>query len=366
MILALAASGAAAQDENALFDLGGDRFMAGQSVSMQQEGRDDVFLAGERVSLSADIAGTAHMAGRWLTVTGAVGEGLYAAGQEITVEAPVGGDATLAGQRVDVTAPVAGDLRIFGSEIGIAAPVEGTLLAAGEFVEIDGAVAGDASMAARTLEFGPEAAIAGTLTLYEDDPGTLEVPEGVIPEARIERREIEEWEHDYGDYAPDMGGGAAVVGFVLSVLLVAVLAACAAVFMPGTMAAMRARVLEQPLRTIVTGFVTQSALIGAAILLGMTLIGLLLTPAAIFLAIIAGLAGYIAGAYALGVGVLSAFGRDVPDSTGDRALAAITGALVAAVVALIPLLGWIAVMVLTLAGIGAVTIGLFRPRLFAD
>lgn len=360
LLLLLPALPALAQEKTESFDLGGDRFIAGRTATMAEPGRADVFLAGERVTLEAEISGAAHMAGRWVSVTEPVGQGLYAAGQEVRVAGAVSGNATLAGQRVDVTAPIAGNLRVFGSEITLSAPIEGTLLAGGEFVEIDGPVAGDIALSARELRFGPDAVIEGTLTLYEDDPGEIAVPESVIPADRVQREEISEWEPiREGGFWP---GVKAVISFAIGVLIVALVAAVAAALMPVKFAAMRTQLLGHPFRTLLTGFIAQSTLIGAGILLALTLIGLLLTPAALFFAVVAGLMGYIVGAYALGVGALKLAGRGYPQEAKHRALAALAGAVIAALVALIPLVGWIAIMALSLAGLGAVTRTAFPKR----
>ncbi|MBV2359980.1 hypothetical protein KUH32_09350 [Thalassococcus sp. CAU 1522] len=361
--LALVAAPLAAEDSET-FLFGGDVFRAGQTVMMDVADADDVFLAGETVSVTAPITGTAHMAGRWLTLRAAVGDGLYAAGQTLSVEAPVTGDASLAGQKIDIREPVSGDLRVFGSEITIDAPVAGSLVAAGEFVSLNAAVDGDMAVTARSLDFGTGAAIAGQLILFEEDPGTLEIPESVAPADRIDRREIEAWERDYARYNPVRPRNV-VLSFLTGVLIVTVVAAAVAALAPETMARLRRTVLDAPGRSLATGFVTVSALVGSGIVLGLTLIGLLLLPAAIFLALAAGFAGYVIGAYALGVGILSASGRHDPASTGDRALAAGVGALAAGLVGLVPFVGWLAMVALVLAGAGALCIQILRPRLFS-
>ncbi|MCR9152344.1 MAG: hypothetical protein NXH83_19460 [Rhodobacteraceae bacterium] len=60
-----------------------------------------------------------------------------------------------------------------------------------------------------------------------------------------------------------------------------------------------------------------------------------------------------------------ASGRKLPEDTGDRALATGVGALGAGIIGLIPLLGWIFILVLTLAGIGVIVLDLFKPRSYA-
>ena len=358
----------AAADEPQKFLFSEDGYLAGETVVFDEEGRDDVFLAGERVTLDAATTGTAHMAGRWVETRAPIGGDLYAAGQTVDVEADVAGDATVFGQEIRVTAPLGGDLRAFGSEVEVEAPVGGAMMIAAEFVEWNSTVGGDLALAVRSIEFGRDARIEGNLIIFEEDPGSMEIPDWVVPEDRIERREIADWEEEYGGFDGMMpvSRRGLVGGFLMGVLFVTVVAAALAALAPVMMANLRQTVLQSPGRAILAGFVGQSVLIGGGILLAMTVIGLFLMPAAILAVIIAGFAGYIVGAYALGVGVLRATGRHDPENTADRALAAGVGALAAGLVGLIPLLGWIFVIVLTLAGIGAWVLRLFRPQFFVD
>ena len=59
-------------------------------------------------------------------------------------------------------------------------------------------------------------------------------------------------------------------------------------------------------------------------------------------------------------------GGSEPDSIADRATAAGVGALTAGIIGLIPFLGWLFVLALVLAGLGAITIRTIRPAFFAD
>ncbi len=364
VLLILAASVVAmpayAQDDRATFDFGGDAFLAGRSVSHTSDGTDDLFMAGDRVEGNSDISGSALLAGREITMDGAIGEDAYAFGEEIEFRGDVSGDVTVAGRVVSVSG-VGGDLRIAGSELRLLGNVGGYAMVAGEDVAIDGQIAGDVSLAAQDIEWGDAASISGTLVVYEEETGELEIPERVIPADRVERREIEEWE---GPQRPTWGR--AIASFLLGVIVVAGLAALIASLVPDRLAEMRRQILARPFHTLWIGFLTQSAVIGAGVLLAITLIGLLFAPAIVLLALIGGFAGYVVAAYAFGVGLTIAFGKPEPDSIGDRALAAGIGALVAGVIGLIPFLGWLFVLALVLAGVGAITMRVIRPAFFAD
>ena len=349
-----------AEDDPAFFDFGGDSFRAGRSVIHDTAGTDDLFMAGEVIAGKIDISGSAHLAGRVVTVEGAVGGDAYAAGDEVTLQGFVSGDASLAGRALSV-AGVGGDLRIAGSELQLGGDIGGYAMVAGEDVVFNATVAGDVSLAAKRVDWGEAASIAGRLIVYEEEPGELEVPERVVPADRVERREIEEWD---GPRAP--GWWWVITRFLFGVILVAALAALVAAVVPERLAEMRQRILARPFHTLWLGFLTQSTVIGAGVLFAMTIIGLLLTPAMVLLALFGGFAGYVVAAYAFGVGLMLAFGKQEPDSIGDRALAAGVGALAAGIIGLIPFLGWLFVLALVLSGIGAITVRVIRPVFFTD
>ncbi len=359
LIAALFAMPAWADGGEGSFEFGGDSFRAGSAPVHDIDGTDDLFMAGRKIEARSDITGSAHLAGRKVLVLGTVGGDAYAAGEEVTLRGPVSGDATLAGRVVSVSG-VGGDLRAAGSELHLNGDIGGYAMVAGEEIAFDAAVAGDVSLAATAVDWGDAAAIAGRLYVYEDNPGALKVPEQIVPADRIERRKIEEWD---GPRPPSLWR--IIAKFLFGVIVITALAALIAALVPERLAEMRKQVLAHPFRTLWLGFLTQSAVIGAGVLFAMTLIGLLLTPAMVLLALALGFAGYVVASYAFGVGLLLAFGRPEPDSMRDRAMAAGIGALSAGIIGLVPFLGWLFVLALVLAGVGALTMRVIRPVFFA-
>lgn len=363
LIAAVLGPAAWAEAEGGSFAIGRDAFRAGQSIRLEDGGLSDLFLAGETVASTADIDGTAHIAGRFLTLSGRIGGSAYALGQTVTVSGPVAGNATLFGQEVTVAAPVGGNLRATASDLTVTGDVSGYALLAGERVELDGAIAGDLALTAREVDFGTKAKVGGKLILYETTPGSLTVPATVVPADRIERRKSDAWEGEHGYGSGFFSWRAALGSFLFGVLVIAGIAALIALLAPEGLAAMRRRILDRPGRTLGLGFVSLSAICGAGLVVALTGIGLLLTPAFFLLALLAGLLGYVIGAYALGVAVLRAAGRHLPERIGDRALAAGVGALLAGVVALVPFIGWIFVLALLLTGLGALAARLLPDHL---
>ena len=354
VVLALLSAAPAAAQETEAFALGGDVFRAGGTAVHEAEGADDVFLAGETVRLGAEIGGSAHLAGRRVEIAGAVGQDVYAAGQEVSLGAPVAGDATLAGYDLQVTGEVGESLRATAATVRVAAPVGGPALLAGESVTLDAPIAGDVALMAETLQFGEAAAIGGRLVLYGDEDRLAAVPARVVPLERIELRTPE----DRGGPPIAVGPPSiamAAGGFLASVAVLALLAWLAAVIAPVGVEVMRDRVSLRPFRTLGLGFVALSALVGAAVVIALTIIGLVVAPVVLLAAMLLGFAGWVVAVYMIGSALWEAMRRGEPDTLGERALAALLGAAVASVIFLVPFLGWLLMLCAVLVGMGALT-----------
>ncbi|MDJ1014868.1 MAG: hypothetical protein QNJ35_00020 [Paracoccaceae bacterium] len=360
LIAGLLATPVAADNDRAVFLFGSDVFAAGRDLTHESAGAEDLFMAGEVLVGETDISGTAYLAGREIRLEGGVGGDIIVLGEEIEVQGDVAGDIIAAGRAISV-ADVGGDVRLAGAELELSGDIAGYAMLAGEEIDFDGAVSGDVSLAAGEVDWGRGATIGGRLILYEEEPGDISVPDRVIPEDRIERREIEEWE---GPEPPSLRS--IFARFMFGVIVVAALAALIAALAPERLAEMRRMALDRPFRALWLGFLTQSAVIGAGLLFAMTIIGLLLTPAMIILALAGGFAGYVVASYAFGVGLLMMFGQGEPESLQHRAVAAGVGALAAGLIGAIPFLGWLFVLALVLTGIGAITMRVVRPAFFAD
>lgn len=363
-LAALAGTGLLA-DEAKSFNLGGDRYSAGRSVVVSDPVAGDVFAAGEKLQLSADIGGAAHLAGRVISVSGELGGALYAAGYRVDLSGDVGGGASLVGAELAIPGHVAGNLRASGSDLSLTGSVGGAALLSGAELALEGTIGGDAVVTADKLTFGPDAKVAGRLTVYAEDPEKVTVPDHVAPADRVtvkKRDEMKAAAHKLPDTAGEMaerGFGTALRGFLLGVLVVAVAAAGAVALAPEKVAAMRTRALAQPGRSVLAGFLAMSALFGAVLVLAMTVAGLLLVPVAMALAGLMVFAGYVAGSYVLGVALWQAAGRPLPTDVPHKAGLAALGALVAGVIALVPLLGWLAWLGLVFLGLGALSAPVF-------
>ncbi len=362
-IILLGLAGPAVADDSSAITFGGDAFMAGRVVTLQ-EPVDDLFIAGDKLSIEAEVAGTLHAAGRYVSVRQRVGENLYGAGMEIDIDAPVAGDVTVMGDSLTISEPVSGDLRALGSRVRLEAPVAGYAILAGESVGIDGAISGDLSLATDQVEWFDGASVGGEVHVYTDTPESVDVPASVADASRVVLHASDDFDGP-GHGRDERSGLQAFRDFLGGILVIGLLATLLAAFAPEYTARLRERAVARPLTAGVAGFVGLSTLIGSVVLLALTGFGLLLVPLAVLAAVLLGLMGYVVGAYALGVWATGAAGRGLPETTGDRALAAFAGAALVAVIGLVPWLGWLAVMAVFIVGAGAVALLTLRRMLGA-
>lgn len=353
------ATPALAQDSPSVWSFGGDNYIAGRTVAAASETAGDLFIMGYNVKARADVAGSAHMAGRYVTLDSDVGQNFYAAGADIDVTGAVGGNASVMGETLSIAAPVGGNLRAMGSRVELSAPVAGNAVLGGQEVEIDAAIAGDLALSAETVEWGEAASVGGMLHVYANDPGDIEVPTRVAPADRVEFHELAQFKGTEGMQRPSFF--TRVKGWIGSVLVVGLLGTLLAAVAPNYVAELRQKVLARPLRSAWFGFLGLSTLVGSMLFLAMTGIGIVLVPVSLIGAILLGVAGYVVGAYVLGVWATGIAGRGEPTTTGDRAIAAFAGAAIAGAVALVPWLGWLAMMAIFFIGAGALVVRMFGP-----
>ncbi|MCK8464912.1 hypothetical protein MUY35_13720 [Aliiroseovarius sp. S1339] len=355
-----------------VYRFGNDAYMAGDNVTLSGDAVDDVFIIGNTVVISAPVEGSAHAGGRSVSISVPVGQNLYAAGMNVNVAGSVGGDAQLAGDTVLIGNAVGGDLRVAAQRVEINGPVgDSALVAAGNIMLTD-VIAGDASFAVDDISFGDNARIEGKLFLYADDPDAIAIPAYVIPAERIERHSADEFD---ANADPDGGAtldrssygwGAWLGDKITSILILTALASLIAAVSPAFLLALRLRTLETPVRALWMGFLTISALAGSLFLFALTGFGILLIPASIVLAVLLGIAGYVIGTYLLGVGVLSAVNRPLPETLTERAIAAFVGAVAITVLAMIPFIGWFATLAIAVTGAGALIIRWFAPGFYTE
>ncbi|MFO7855786.1 MAG: hypothetical protein R6V44_11305, partial [Paracoccaceae bacterium] len=207
---------------------------------------------------------------------------------------------------------------------------------------------GDARIMAEDVDWGPDARIGGVLTLAEDATAP---PSSVIPPDRVERTAREPWERaGPGPVAIVIGAVLGVLGTAGAVVLAQALFLGAA---PGWTEALAFDLAERPFRSLGVGFLALSALAGSIPVLGITLVGAPLIVVSILAIPLSALAGVALGAWGLGAAIWRVANRPAPEGFWLRLLIGVIGLFALGLVSLIPIAGWVILVVVTLAGLGA-------------
>jgi hypothetical protein len=355
-LFAVAALPGPAEAETSELDFAADRYMAGSDIEVDTPTEGDLFAASEDLALEEPVTGATHLAARRLTIDADTGT-LYAFAYEIDLDAMVAGAASLFAAEVELNGEIGGNLRLFARDADVRGALNGSALIAARELSLDAPVAGDLMLAVESVDFGDGATVAGQVIVYvEEGEEPVEIPARVADRDRVEFRSMDARDDVPGGFAEMRRSArtAAITGFIVSVLTVAALAAAALAIAPAQVAQWREQALSAPGRSFVAGFLLISTISGAGFVLALTVIGIPLFFAALFLAGLVGYAGYVMGAYIFGVGLWVRLGNEIPTDILPKAGLALMGAFIVGLVALIPLLGWLVVLALALTGAGAI------------
>jgi cytoskeletal protein CcmA (bactofilin family) len=329
-----------------------DRYETGATIKFEGPAVADLFMAGNKVDVAAPVAGSAYLAGRRITVEASVAGDLFAAGYSVNVSGAVGGDASVTGYEVTL-GPVTGNVRAAGNDV-IVGTIGGYALITGQDVTLNGAIAGDMVLAADQIIFGPQATVAGKLTIYANDPASIKVPENVAPAGRVNIEAAKNYNSsEWSKTMPPMLSFWQIISsFLFGVLISGLIAAMVIAIAPKSAQKWREMALAHPGHAIWSGFLVTSALAGSGFVLMLTIIGVFLLPVMMMVTVVAIFAGYSLGSYVLAAKLWLATGREMPFGLLGKFLLACLGAFLAGLAWLVPVAGWFFVLGLTMLGVG--------------
>ena len=345
-----------------------DLFVAGGEIDVDGSVSGDVFAAGYALSLGKAVRGSVLAAGRRIHVQGEVGEDIVLAGERLDLEAAAGGDAFALGREIAVHDVVDGDLIIGGAEIElrdgahikgkaligagtvhVGGRIDGNLRAGARRVVVAGTVAGNVHIAAETISVLPSARIDGDLVYHS--PEAIELDDGQVS-GDITFVQSERMRERFGGI--HAVAGASLLVLVLGLILVA---ACLVFVAPTLFPALDARMQEKRWKALGLGLAVLLAGPVLVVLLKVSGVGL---PLALLLAgcyALAATLGFFGVAYGVGRRLFAWFKRDLSATAWKRVGASACGLLVLGLVALVPVVGALAVLVATAFGVGALLFG---------
>ena len=354
----VAASPASHADDVAQLTFAGDQYAAGKITNIEAPVERDAFAVGNDVTLATTVSGDAHLAGYDVNVGSDVTGDLYAAGFAVNVTGAVGGDLTVLGNAVNIRSAgtVGGNARLAGSSVILAAPVAGSAIVTAHSLTLDTAIAGDFSFYGENLTFGPGARVDGKIEIRA--PDAVSVPTSVAPAERVsfEVLDAPDYVSEAGKTAGDVVGRFwpvfwTVVVFWLGLLIIG---AGLIALLPGAVAALQSAAERRPFRNLGLGILAFAAVLGLVPVVAMTVVGLLLVPVLLVFAVVASGLAYLVGAFIVGLRVATAF---VATNTNIRRLIVLAVSLLAAaLLGMIPLVGWFITLGLVIFGFGTATL----------
>ena len=355
-LMALTPPSAAAEEASLSF--GGDQYTAGQHAAIGTPVARDAFIAGYDVTIAAPVENSAHLAGFNVSTSAPVNGDVYAAGFSVGVGGAVGGDVTAGGNSVTIRegAPVTGNARLAGQQVTISAPVGGSALVTAQNLSLNSPVAGDLNFFGETITFGAGASVAGQVIIQA--PQEIAVPASVAPADRVSFTQLENV--DYVGQASQTAENV-VRGFwpafwaAAAWLLVLVLVGAALIaFMPGLVTRLEVAAAKRPFRNMGLGILAFASTLGLVIVAALTIVGLIAVPFVLLYVFVACSFAYVVGVYLAGKRIATAF---VAVDTNLKRLAVLAVSLVlAALLALIPVLGWLITLLLLAFGFGAISV----------
>lgn len=323
---------------------GADLLGSGNDIRVAESVPGDVILAGSRVIFSGAAGGDYIAAGGDLKVNGNVDGSLRVAGGNIDVGASVGRNVTIAGGeiRLEETAAIGQNAYVAGGEITIRGPIRGNLMVSGGSVHLNGPVDGDVNVNAGSLTIGPNAVIGGALS-HRVDEKNLQVDSAATIAGGIIALPSPKWE-----------GPSMVFGFLGVLWKLGFLVAGIAVVLIAPNFSIRTveRLRAHPGRSGLVGVITMIVAPVVGLMVAATVIGLPLFLVAGALYLVTLYLSRVVVALWIGQRLL---GERVPRLRRSNILASfLLGGIIIWAIGLIPWIGPLIMLILTVLGFGAI------------
>lgn len=311
----------------------------GVAAQETRSGGNVVVPAGETVQDLTVTAGTA-------TISGTIDGDLTVFAGDINIDGNVTGDATAMGGSVTISGNVAGNASVVSGylELSDTGSIGQSLSAAAGDVFLNGTVVDDARIDAERLVVGPSADIGGDLA-YATQSLSLSDAASVGGDIRsVDRIDVTS---EFPAQTNVPFWALSIYGFLVNLILGLILL----FIFPERSFRIADLGLEQPLLSVVIGFLTLLVTPVILVLLTVTIIGIPLALIGLFAFLLAVWAGSVYGAFTVGAWILGYF-----DVT-NRWLILFVGLVAVFILGAIPFLGGAVHFLVMLLGLGALVSG---------
>ena len=376
-----------------------DLFVHGEDVSVRAEVDGDIVAMGSDVDVRSGTTGDVIVMGGDVSIDGQVGGEILAAGGHVEVDGKVNGGAVAMGGRVDIDGKITGpvlavggrvttngtidrDLKIMGGKVLHEAVVNGDLLAAGGSVVLSetsvvmgkawltggsasarGMVAGNLRIGARKVLISgevtgdvfvdgveitvlPSAVIRGNFNYNSPNEAEIHADANIGGDVAFHRTEAP---RHWAGLAFAAVGSMALMGVGGVILLGTILL----LVCPNASIAAARNVGGRPWAALGVGFAILIAVPVAALILTVSVIGIPLAMFLLGLYALIKMSGLLVFSTAVGMWIMRLFGKKCGDTFWPKFGVLVMGVLALFIVALIPVVGLIALFFAWVIGTGA-------------
>jgi len=321
-------------------------YLFGNTISLDAPVQNDVVAAGKIVNLDGTVSGSIMTAGSTIVMKNTVGNSIRAAGGTITLYGTVSRDFVVAGGdiTIDKSASIGGDLIFAGGTLTVNGPVKGKIYVTGGKVILNSTVGQGVNGHIEHLTLGPKAVVHGDLKYSSEQQAAMS------PQARVDGKVTFDQQKSKHQDTTNTFISSFVYKLIIDIILSVLFIYFFGKFCLPVIESMRLR----PVKNVATGFgFTFLFPIAAVVMLVLIWLGV---AAFLIYGLILVISLFLSKIF-VGREIMKWYeGRS--DKKNVYKLdwkAGVVGAIVFAVVTLIPVLGWLVGGVLFLIAVGALT-----------
>jgi cytoskeletal protein CcmA (bactofilin family) len=336
---------------NTIVAAGGEHrnaYVAGGDVLINSDILGDLVVAGGDVTIEGSIEQDLIVVGGMIKVNGMVNGDVRIAGGEVELNNEVVGDVVGVGGKVKVAGPVGGDVVVMGGEASILQAVGGQLMIRAGMVHVDGPVAGPVDIvASEKLSIGSKAVF--TDTAKYKSPQEAQIAEG----AQVGDLQFEKMEVRSGSNAIEQAlEGIFAITFVLKLLAMILAALILIKLFPKTSSELVHHLEANPWGNLGIGFVGAVSTPIIALILMVTFVGFYAGIIVLLLWMVWMMAGVLVGMVLVGSWINKKLTKKAELTVDWQG--AVIGVVVLSLLAFIPVIGWLVMAFVILAGFGTI------------
>ncbi len=321
----------------------GDYFASGPVITISGTVNGDVYGAGGQIFVNGQVNGDLLAAGGRINISGTVAHNVRSAGGQINITGKVGRNLTVAAGNLEVSpgAAIGGNIVGAGGSIHIAGPVQGALRVAAGTLIISSRLGSSLRAAVGQLQLTPQAEILGDVGYLSHQKA--QIAEGARVKGKLAHHLPPEVTRPTRERLFIFFTGLGIFVWLVSLISTLILGLLSLRFLPRYHATAVEILKARPLAALGTGFVVAVVTPVVCVLLLAMIVTL---PIALVLAAALAILLFFGRIF-----VISRIGEAILSTRPGWAF--LIGLAIYYMIALIPIAGWIFVLLVVLAGLGA-------------